>query len=203
MRVVKRWSTHSSGSGLVRSIPKLPKPALATPKDRIDTCQRRIARVEDVRTEHDLEQCRFGVSMPALFPKKCATRSLRPQGTLEDMTISDPPEADPPDQFDEYEFVLLWSARDRVELEPDAALRLQRQHLGHLEAMRAAGHLLASGPLAEQPDPRLRGLCIYRTGSLERTRALATSDPAVKAGQLEIEAIEWRTRPGALPGSNR
>lgn len=111
---------------------------------------------------------------------------------------NEPPEADPPDQFDEYEFVLLWSAQDRVELEPDAARRLQRQHLGHLEAMRAAGHLLASGPLLEQPDPRLRGVCIYRTGSLEQTRELASADPAVKAGQLVTETMEWRTRPGAL-----
>jgi uncharacterized protein len=118
------------------------------------------------------------------------------------VTGSDPPEADPPEEFDEYELVLLWSARDRVELEPDAARRIQRQHLGHLEAMRSAGHLLVAGPLAEQPDQRLRGMCIYRTGSLGRTRELAESDPAVKAGQLEIEAMQWRTRPGAFPTHN-
>jgi uncharacterized protein len=114
------------------------------------------------------------------------------------MTTGVPPEAGPPDRFDEYELVLLWSAPDRVELEPDAAQHLQRQHLGHLEAMRAAGHLLVAGPLGEQPDPRLRGICIYRTGSLARSRDLASSDPAVKAGQLEIEAMQWRTRPGVL-----
>ncbi len=114
------------------------------------------------------------------------------------MTDDSPPEADPPDRFDEYELVLLWSARDRVELEPDAAGRLQRQHLGHLEAMRAAGHLLVAGPLLDQPDPRLRGICIYRAGSLERAREMASADPAVKAGQLEIEAMQWRTRPDAL-----
>ncbi len=49
-----------------------------------------------------------------------------------------------------------------------------------------------------QPDPRLRGICIYRTGDLEQTRELASSDPAVKAGQLEIQAMQWLTRPGAL-----
>ncbi len=114
------------------------------------------------------------------------------------MTNSGPPEAGPPDRFDEYELVLLWSAHDRVELEPDVARLLQRQHLGHLEAMRAAGYLLAAGPLVGQPDPRLRGICIYHTGSLERSRDLASSDPAVKAGQLEIEAMQWLTRPGAL-----
>jgi uncharacterized protein len=111
---------------------------------------------------------------------------------------TDPPEAEPPEQFDEYELVLLWSASDRAELEPQAAEHIQRQHLGHLEAMRAAGHLLVAGPLLNQPDPRLRGICIYRTGSVTTTLELASSDPAVRAGQLEVEAMTWYTRPGAL-----
>jgi uncharacterized protein len=111
---------------------------------------------------------------------------------------ADPAEADPPDHFDEYELVLLWAASHRAELEPEAAERMQRQHLGHLEAMRAAGHLLVAGPLLGQPDPRLRGICIYRTGSVTTTMELASSDPAVRAGQLDVEAMTWRTRPGAL-----
>jgi uncharacterized protein YciI len=114
------------------------------------------------------------------------------------VTDGDLPEADPPERFDEYELVLLWSASDRAELEPEAAERMQRQHLGHLEAMRAAGHLLVSGPLLGQPDPRLRGICIYRTGSVTATLELASSDPAVRAGQLDVEAMTWLTRPGAL-----
>jgi len=114
------------------------------------------------------------------------------------VTDRDPPEAGPPERFDEYELVLLWSASDRNELEPQAAERMQRQHLGHLEAMRAAGHLLVAGPLLGQPDPRLRGICIYRTGSVAATLELARSDPAVRAGQLDVDAMTWRTRPGAL-----
>jgi uncharacterized protein YciI len=114
------------------------------------------------------------------------------------MREPDPPEADPPEQFDEYELALLRAASDRAELGPEAAQRMQRQHLGHLQAMRAAGHLLLSGPLHGQPDPRLRGICIYRTGSVTATLELASSDPAVRAGQLEVEAMTWRTRPGAL-----
>jgi uncharacterized protein len=111
---------------------------------------------------------------------------------------TDPPEAEPPKQFDAYELVLLWAARGRAELEPQAAERMQRQHLGHLEAMRAAGHLLIAGPLLNQPDPRLRGICVYRTGSVAAALELASSDPAVRAGQLEVEAMTWCTRPGAL-----
>jgi uncharacterized protein len=110
----------------------------------------------------------------------------------------DPPEAEPPEQFDEYELVLLWAASDRAELEPQAAERMQRQHLGHLEAMRTAGHLLVAGPVLNQPDPRLRGIGIYRTGSVAVALELASSDPAVRAGQLEVEVMTWFTRRGAL-----
>jgi uncharacterized protein len=112
--------------------------------------------------------------------------------------MTDLPEAIPPDHFDEYQLVFLWSAHDHVELDSAVADRLQRQHLGHLEAMRDAGHLLVAGPLFDQPDPRLRGICIYRTGSNAKASELATSDPAVTAGQLEIEVMGWRTRPDAL-----
>jgi uncharacterized protein YciI len=114
------------------------------------------------------------------------------------MTDNEVPETDPPSRFDEYELVLLWTPADCVELEGEAAESLQRQHLGHLGAMRAKGALLVAGPLRGQPDPRLRGICIYRTGSIAATRKLAESDPAVQAGQLEVDAMTWLTRPGAL-----
>lgn len=51
---------------------------------------------------------------------------------------------------------------------------------------------------SRQPDPRLRGICIYRTGSVATALELASSDPAVRAGQLEVEAMTWFTRAGAL-----
>jgi uncharacterized protein YciI len=69
---------------------------------------------------------------------------------------------------------------------------------GNLEAMRVAGYLLGAGPVIEQPDPRLHGMCIYRTSSVRRARELASADPAVIAGQLEIETMRWLTRPDVL-----
>ena len=112
-------------------------------------------------------------------------------------TMTDLPEAAPPDHFDEYQLVFLWSARDRVKLDDSAADRL---HLGHLEAMRDASQLLVAGPLFGQPDPRLRGICIYRTESNAKASELAASDPAVRAGQLEIEVMGSANPPGRAPG---
>jgi len=74
---------------------------------------------------------------------------------------------------------------------------LQRQHIGHLQAMARAGKLVVAGPFDDQTDPRMRGLCIYRT-SLEEARRLAQDDPAVKAGRLEVEVLSWWVEKGAI-----
>ena len=107
------------------------------------------------------------------------------------------PEADPPDEFDEYTLVLLYRGLNPPDLDEEEIDRLQRQHLGHLQAMQSRGALLASGPFSDQPDETLRGLCVYRAG-LEEARQLAESDPAVRRGRLRIVAFTWYTRKGAL-----
>lgn len=107
------------------------------------------------------------------------------------------PEAGPPDEFDEYTLVLLYRGSNPPVLDDEEGDRLQRQHLGHLEAMRRRGALLLSGPFSDQPDDSLRGLCIYRVG-LEDARRLAESDPAVQRGRLRIVAFKWYTRKGAI-----
>jgi uncharacterized protein len=104
----------------------------------------------------------------------------------------------PPREFDTYQFILLRWPESRPSISEEEADRLQALHLGHLDAMREQGLMVAAGPLSDQNDERLRGICIYRVGSLDRARELAESDPAVVAGRLEIEAMTWSTRKGAL-----
>ena len=107
------------------------------------------------------------------------------------------PEADPPVEFDEYTLVLLYRGLNPPVLDEEESDRLQRQHLGHLQAMRRRGALLVTGPFSEQPDDSLRGLCVYRVG-LEEARRLAESDPAVRRGRLRVVAFKWYTRKGEL-----
>lgn len=122
------------------------------------------------------------------------------------MTCDDadePPTAEPPGEFDAYELVVLRWPENRPPIDDELADRLQAQHLGHLAAMREAGCLKVAGPLVEQPDESMRGLCLYKVGSLEEARRLAESDPAVRAGRLAVEVMAWYTAKGALsfPGT--
>jgi uncharacterized protein YciI len=103
-----------------------------------------------------------------------------------------------PLEFDTYQFILLRWPEARPSLSDAEADRLQALHLGHLEAMREQGFMVAAGPLSDQSDERLRGISIYKVESLERARELAESDPAVLAGRLEVVAMTWSTRKNAL-----
>ena len=103
----------------------------------------------------------------------------------------------------EYQLILLRApaaAPERAELE---ANRIQREHLAFYEAQRAAGHVVTNGPMRDQPDQTLRGLAIFAVGSLERATELARSDPAVLAGALEVEAMNWWCRPGTMTAPGR
>jgi uncharacterized protein YciI len=79
----------------------------------------------------------------------------------------------------------------------DAVDALQEQHLAFLGTRRDEGVMAAAGPFRDRPDERWRGMCIYL---VDRGRALelASEDPMVQAGWLELLALTWLTRPGEL-----
>src|SRR6202046_3738728 len=86
-----------------------------------------------------------------------------------------------------FELVLLRRPATAADYPDEELERIQRQHLAYQASRRAAGHIVTNGPVDDQPDPSLRGLTFYRTGSLERSRQLAEDDPAVRAGRLAAE----------------
>lgn len=78
---------------------------------------------------------------------------------------------------------------------PESA-RIQQEHLGHLDAMWKAGHLLIAGPMGE--DGHVRGLVVYRAKDLAEAVAWASADPAVKAGRLAVDMHPWYVARGAF-----
>ncbi len=113
--------------------------------------------------------------------------------------MAQPRTATPPAEFDTYQLVILRRPAQPPEYDDDTTNLLFSQHLGHLAEMRDAGHLLAAGPLSDQPDDGLRGICLFRTGSVEKARELAVQDPAVQAGLFVVDVMTWRTPKGEIP----
>ena len=102
-----------------------------------------------------------------------------------------------------FELVLLRRPASAPEYPEKELERIQREHLAYHAGLREAGHVVTNGPVGEQPDPSLRGLAFYRTGSLERSRQLAEADPAVRAGRLAVEIMTWYCPPGTMSRPGR
>src|SRR5262252_11148661 len=106
--------------------------------------------------------------------------------------------------LDAFELVLLRRPEDATSYPDEELDRIQQEHLAYHAGLREAGQVVTNGPVIDGPDPSLRGLTFYRTGSLARARELAEADPAVRAGRLTVEVMTWwcprstMTKPGQV-----
>src|SRR5260370_42538173 len=106
-------------------------------------------------------------------------------------------------ELEAFELVLLRRAENAPDYDDEEVARIQAEHLGHHARLRSSGHVVTNGPVIDQPDPSLRGLTFYRTGSLEEARRLAEADPAVQAGRLTVEIMTWYCPPGTMSRPGR
>ena len=90
-----------------------------------------------------------------------------------------------------FELVQLRRPEDARSYPDEDLERIQEEHLAYHAGLRAADQVVTNGPVIDGPDPSLRGLAFYRTGSLARARELAEADPAVRAGRLAVEVMTW------------
>ncbi|HVF89116.1 MAG TPA: YciI family protein [Blastocatellia bacterium] len=67
--------------------------------------------------------------------------------------------------------------------------RVQSAHMAHIQDMAKSGKLVGAGPFSD--GGRLRGVFIFKVGSLEEAKAMSEADPAVKAGRLIVDVHPW------------
>jgi len=99
--------------------------------------------------------------------------------------------SDPPGEFEMTTYYVAFLYRGPAwspEETPERA-RIQEGHMANIRKMGESGKLLVAGPFTDDGD--LRGLFVFRTGSLEEAKAMAEQDPAVKAGRLRLEWHPW------------
>jgi uncharacterized protein len=106
-------------------------------------------------------------------------------------------------ELEAFELVLLRRPASAPDYPDEELDRIQREHLAFHAELRAAGQIVTNGPVVDQPDPSLRGLTFYRTGSLDQSRQLAEADPAVRAGRLAVEIMTWYCAPGTMSRPGR
>ncbi|MEZ4951001.1 MAG: YciI family protein [Saprospiraceae bacterium] len=77
--------------------------------------------------------------------------------------------------------------RDRDSAEATALQRAPAME--NINRMAEEGTLIVAGPFFGNDD--LRGIYIFDVRSIEEAEALTNTDPAIKAGSLEMELKEW------------
>jgi uncharacterized protein YciI len=77
-----------------------------------------------------------------------------------------------------------WTPEQTAETEA-----LQKGHLANIMKLAQEGKLLVAGPFTDGGD--LRGLYVFRVGSMAEAQSLGETDPAVKAGRLRLEFHPW------------
>lgn len=85
-----------------------------------------------------------------------------------------------------------WSAE-----KTPASTEIQKAHLANIQKLADMKKLVVAGPFGD--NGRLRGIFVFKVGSLEEARSLAATDPAVQAGRLALEIHPWLIPEGILP----
>ncbi len=67
--------------------------------------------------------------------------------------------------------------------------RLQSEHMKNINKMAEDGKLVIAGPFMDKQS--IRGIYIFDVRTLEEARELTSTDPAIKAGVLEMELHPW------------
>jgi len=78
-----------------------------------------------------------------------------------------------------------------------ATEEIQKGHMANINRLAEMKKLVAAGPFGG--NGRLRGIFVFRVGSLDEAQALTASDPAVQAGRLAMEIHPWMVPEGILP----
>ena len=88
-----------------------------------------------------------------------------------------------------YIMVILTSGKANI---TDKAIRdsLFAGHMKNIQRLAAAGKMLVAGPF-EKNDLNYRGVFVFNTSSVDETKALVASDPAVTAGVFDAIYLPW------------
>lgn len=89
-----------------------------------------------------------------------------------------------------YVLAILKTGPKDAEVQGDARKAVFKGHFDNMSRLAKEGKLAVAGPFND-PAKVYRGLFIFAVKTVEEARALAETDPTVKAGVLVVEYVPW------------
>lgn len=74
---------------------------------------------------------------------------------------------------------------------------LQKAHIANINRLAELKKLVVAGPFGD--DGPLRGIFVFRVGSLKEAEDLCATDPMIKIGRLAVELHPWQVPEGVIP----
>jgi len=94
------------------------------------------------------------------------------------------------DDYGMKQYVIAFLKAGKVKSESqEKAQELQLEHLRNITKMAEEGVLVLAGPFLD--DTEIRGIYIFDVKTVEEAQRLTETDPAIKAGVLEMELHPW------------
>ncbi|MCK6640770.1 MAG: YciI family protein [Bacteroidia bacterium] len=94
------------------------------------------------------------------------------------------------DEYGMKQYVMAYLKRGpKRDQDSATAAELQKAHLENINRMAEEGKLIVAGPFMDDGD--VRGIYVFNVATVEEAKALTETDPAIKAGRLEMELHPW------------
>lgn len=94
------------------------------------------------------------------------------------------------DDYGMKRYILAFLNRGKnTSLDSAERSKVQMLHLKNIMKMSAEGKLIVAGPFLDEGETR--GIYIFNVTDVEEARKLTATDPAIKAGVLEMELRPW------------
>jgi uncharacterized protein YciI len=94
-------------------------------------------------------------------------------------------------------FLKKGSNRKEGDDETPEVQELQKAHIANINRLAGLKKLIVAGPFGD--DGNLRGIFVFRVGSLQEAQDLCATDPMIRIGRLVVELHPWKVPEGVLP----
>ena len=128
----------------------------------------------------------------ALFICSCSSELPEPTIELDEFTSFNPTFAKElgADEYGMRKYVMAFlTAGPNRDQDKETAARLQDAHMANITRLADDGKLAVAGPFLDNGE--LRGIYIFAVETIEEARQLTATDPAIRAGRLEMELHPW------------